>query len=159
MRPAGQEHWKIISITGHRELSGKDTSRVRSAMKLLVENPTVDAIYFGGALGTDTIALRAAAEFRKGNKPRLVVVVPDTEEAQPFHARQWIHLADETVELHHPITASDGFSAYKKRNEYLVDICTALVAFYSGKKQSGTGHAVQYALSNGVLTHEVRVGQ
>jgi len=126
-------------------------------MKLLVQNPTVDAIYVGGARGGDTIALQAAAEFRKGSRPQLVVVCPDTEAAQPFQARQWFHLADEVIELGNPITREDGFESYRIRNKYLVDHCTTLVAFYNGDKDTGTGHAVQYAESLGVVVRTVPI--
>lgn len=159
MRPADRADWKIVSVTAHRKISIPDQPRVRSAMKVLVQNPTIDAIYFGGALGGDTLALRAAAEFRTGPKPRLVVVLPDTEAAQPFAARQWYHLADEVIELGYTITQDDGFQAYHRRNEYLVNICTSLVAFFSGQKKSGTGSTIDYARSLGVVVHEVPVGR
>lgn len=157
MRPAGQEDWKIISITAHREVSGQDQSRIRSSMKVLVENPTIDAIYFGGARGGDTIALRAAHEFRTGERPWLAVVVPDTVRQQPFEAKQWFHLADDIIELGNNITPDNKFSAYHIRNEYLVHVATSLVAFYSGKKTSGTGRCIDFAKSHGVVVHVIPV--
>jgi len=156
MRPAGQDNWKIISITAHRDVSGQDQSLIRSAMKRLVENQTIDAIYVGGARGGDTIALRAASEYRTGSRPWLAVVVPDTVSKQPFEASQWFHLADDVIELGNRITPDDGFSAYQIRNEFLVHVATSLVAFYNGKS-GGTGNCVAFATSQGVVVHTIPV--
>lgn len=157
MRPEDRKNWKIISITARREVSPRGTVTIRKAMQALVANETIDAIYFGGARGGDTAALRAAAKARKGRCPWFTVVVPDTEDSQPFAARQWFHLADEVVELGHPITKDDGFQAYHRRNEYLVDICTSLVAFFDGTETGGTWSTIQYAQSVGVLCHRIPV--
>jgi hypothetical protein len=157
MRPPGREQWKIVSITGHRNVSVRDVDRIYAAMKVLVNNPTVDAIYVGGALGADTIALRAAADYRKGKRPWLTVVVPDKAVNQPQDARKHFHLADEVIELGNPITRDDGYESFKVRNVYLVDIASSVVAFYSGKRASGTGHAIGYAKSRGVPVHEIKM--
>lgn len=159
MRPADREGWKIISITAHRELRGSDRARIQSVMRLLVQKPSIDAIYFGGARGGDTQALLTAAEHRVGIRPRLVVVCPDTAAAQPLSARQWFHLADEIVELKNTITKDDNYQAYRTRNEYLVDACTSLVGFFNGKKDTGTGHAIAYAKSCGVVVYEIPIGR
>jgi hypothetical protein len=157
MRPADREHWKIISLSGHRNVSLKDESRIVAATKTLVNNPTIDAMYFGGALGADTISLRAAATYRVGKRPHLVVVCPNTRNHQPVDARKYFHLADEVIELGYEITRDDGFKAFKLRNEYLVDVASSLVAFYSGKRNSGTGHAVGYAESLGLSVYKIPV--
>jgi uncharacterized phage-like protein YoqJ len=157
VRPPERADWKIISITGHRKVSVVDHDRIFAAMKVLVRNPTVDAIYVGGALGADTIALRAAAEYREGKKPHITVVVPDTADKQPWDARKYFHLADEVVELKKPIQKSDNFAAFKERNAYLVDHASVVVAFFSGNWASGTGHALRYAKSRGVETREIKV--
>lgn len=157
MRPADRQGWKIISITGHRKVSARDVDRIFAAMKILVRNPTIDAIYFGGAIGADTYALRAAAEYRVEKRPHLTVVVPDTAAKQPRDAQKYFSLADEVIELGNPITKDDGFEAFKIRNVYLVDAATTLVGFFSGKWNSGTGHAIRYAKANGVAYCEVKV--
>ncbi len=126
-------------------------------MKLVAQNKTVDAIYFGGALGADTVALRAAHEFREGKRPHLTVVAPDTAARQPFEARKWFKLADEVIELHYPITKNDGYESFKQRNQYIVDISTSLVAFWNGDSKSGTGSAVRMAQQVGLIVHRVKI--
>lgn len=157
MRAPDRLDWKIVSITGHRNLDVSSRSKVRSAMKALVGNPSIDAIYFGGADGADTEALRAALQFRVGTRPWLVVVVPDTVRAQPASTRDWTYQADEVIELGNPITSEDHFSSYRKRNEYLIDCGTSVVAFFNGNYKSGTGQAVRYAERDGVVVLKIPV--
>lgn len=148
-----------VSITGHRDLGPLSKKRVWASMKILVAKPHVGVIYFGGALGTDTIALKAALHYRIGKRPHLVVVVPDTTSHQPAAARDWICQADEVVELGNPITQDDGWASFKKRNEFLVDHGSCLVAFFNGNYKSGTGHAIRYAEKNGLTVYKILVGK
>jgi len=157
VRPPDRERWKIVSITGHRDLSPKDLRLVQRGLQALVNNKTIDAIYFGGAKGTDTEALKAAVGFRTGTRPHLVVVVPDTVDAQPWGTREWTRKADEVIELRNPITQDDKFKSYRLRNQYLVDICTFLVAFWNGDYKSGTGQAVRMAEKDGLFVYKFPV--
>jgi predicted Rossmann fold nucleotide-binding protein DprA/Smf involved in DNA uptake len=157
MRPQQWADWKIIGITGHRGLTEADERNVRSALKVIVRNKSVHAICVGGALGADTVALRAAHEFRLEGGPRLIVVVPDTAAKQPRDARSYFHLADQVIELHYPITKQDNFNAFRLRNEYLVDLSSSLVAFWNGGLKSGTAHAVRLANQVGLAVHHVKV--
>ena len=67
-RPADRLDWEIASITAHRDLAPSDAAVIQGAMQTLVAHPSVDAIYFGGARGGDTIALQAALYFRQDRK-------------------------------------------------------------------------------------------
>lgn len=158
MRPPERQAWKIASMTGHRDLSPKDLYRLQTAMKGLATNPTIDAIYFGGAMGADTEALRTALEVRVGARPHLVVVVPYTVYHQPSSTHQVTHSADEVIELGNKITADDRFASYQIRNQYLVDVCSLLVAFWNGNYKSGTGSAVQMAERQGKPIHRIPMG-
>jgi len=157
VRPPERERWKIISITGHRSLNATDRERVRKGIQALVNNTSIDAIYFGGARGVDTEALRAALEFRKDKRPHLVVVIPDTVEEQPWDTREWTRKADEVIELRNPISKANKFASYRIRNQYLVDIATFLVAFWNGDYKSGTGQAVRMAEKDGLYVYKIPV--
>lgn len=141
---------KVASITGHRQVTYKDTIRIYNAMRGLVGNPTLDAIYFGGALGADTEALKAALDIRAllGNgTPSLVVVVPDVLENQPLVTQEWSRKADRIVELQNTLQLK---SSYRTRNQYLVDNCTFLVGFWrAGDYKSGTYQTLQMASKSG----------
>lgn len=116
----------------------------------LVKNPSIDAIYFGGAKGGDTEALKAALFYRTGRRPWLVVVVPDVVTKQPFETRAWTHRADEVIELKNPITSDDDYEAYTIRDQYLVDVGSLLVAFWRGNYKTGTGKTVRMAENSGL---------
>jgi hypothetical protein len=126
-------------------------------MCTLIGNRSIKSIYFGGAAGSDTEALKAALYYRKGPGPRLIVIVPDTVDSQPADTRQWTLKADEIVELKNPITSEDSYSSYKKRNEHLVDHGTFVVAFFNGNFKSGTGQAINYAEKCGKTVYKIKV--
>lgn len=147
----------MVSISGHRAIGPNSKRRVWYAVQTLIENSTIKAIYFGGARGTDNEALKAALYYRKGWFPRLIVVLPDTIEQQPAETHQWIRRADEVIELKQPITSEDGYLSYRKRNEYMVDYATFLVAFFNGNFKSGTGQAIKYAEKLGRTVYKINV--
>lgn len=125
-------------------------------MKALVRNPKIDAVYFGGAMGTDTEALRAALEYRPA-KVRLVVVVPDTIEAQHYLTREWTRKADEIIELKNEITSFNRYASYKIRNQALIDAASLLVAFFNGNQRTGTWHAMRCAARKPIPVYTIEV--
>lgn len=148
---------KAAAITGHRTLGPTSIRRVWTAAKTLLKNQTIDAIYLGGASGVDTEFLKAALQYRVGLRPRLIVVVPDTVERQPVSTREWTRRADGVVQLLEPITSDNRYLSYRKRNEYLVDQSTFLIAFFNGNFKSGTGNAIRYAEKCGKKVYTIPV--
>jgi len=146
-----------VAVTGNRGVTAADRRTIRRALRELLAASDVETIYFGGALGADTAALLAALALRRGGRPRLVVVVPDTLEAQPRETREASRRADELVELRRPIVASDRWRAYHLRNRWLVDRASLLLAFWDGQPRSGTGATVAYARRRGVAVQVVEV--
>lgn len=140
----------VVSITAHRNTTQDDDKIIYLAMTTLMCDPGIEAIYFGGARGGDTVSLKAAIEIRGlwDNIPELVVVVPDRIEDQPRIAREWILKADRVIELKNPITPSDQYRSYDIRNEYLVNVAQKgegfIVAFWNSKP-SGTANCVGFA--------------
>lgn len=148
---------KSATITGHRNIGPKSTKRVWTAAATLLRNLSIDEVYLGGASGVDTEFLKAALQYRVGARPRIIVVVPDTVERQPISTRAWTMQADAVIELREPIMADNRYLSYKKRNEYIVDRGTFLVAFFNGSQRSGTGHAINYAKRNGKTVYTIPV--
>lgn len=142
-----------VAITGSREIVSYDAGTIDRAMKDVVKEASV--IYFGGAIGSDSVALAAALKHRgKGKGPKLIVVVPDTLSKQPRATRSVSSKADKVIELGNKITAFDGWKAYRTRNVYMVDRAELLVAFWNGKtkqvnKAAGTAGTIEYAKENG----------
>lgn len=135
-----------VAITGSRKLSNADIIGLIRVVHTLVYEVRPEVVVFGGAVGVDTEALTVAQHLKSYNghtvpshNSRLVVVVPDTVTAQPRAARDAIlRYADEVVELRNPITRSDGFAAYHKRNAEMVKRATHVLGFWNGDFQSGT---------------------
>ncbi len=147
----------VVAITGNRRIAKADREAVRNEIRRLVADPDVGTILFGGAVGADTEALAAARALRSGGRPALVVVVPDTLDAQPRAARQVAASADSIVELGSPIRPGDRWGAYHRRNRWMVDRATRLIAFWNGRTRSGTGATVAYARRVGVPVEIVDV--
>jgi predicted Rossmann fold nucleotide-binding protein DprA/Smf involved in DNA uptake len=142
---------RTVVVTGPRRLFPRDAPKVREALAVLAKNPSVGMILFGGAIGADTEALRGALEGREGrDRPFLVCVVPCRAEDQPVGARPWIARADRVVELGLPITAEDGFEAFKARNRHMVDQADLAIVFDNGDQRSGTSSCARYAEKRGL---------
>lgn len=139
---------RIIAITGNRDLVTSDFNVINCKIEELVTDKSVSIIYFGGALGADTIALNAAIEIRDAigrSDINLICVVPDTLEKQPVATRATSLRADMVIELLNKITQDDKYHAYHERNRYMVDKATEVVAFWDGDTNSGTWSTIRYA--------------
>lgn len=157
LRQHDRADWNIISVTGHRDICTSVIKVINDEIAKIVRDDSVDAIYFGGASGSDTEALKSAIDMRIGKKPVLVVVVPDSVESQPIETRKWTRLADEVIELGNKITSSNSFKSYLIRDKYLVDMATSLIAFWNGSYSSGTGKTVKMAEKIGIPIKKVKV--
>jgi predicted Rossmann fold nucleotide-binding protein DprA/Smf involved in DNA uptake len=146
-----------IAITGNRGITDDDRATIRRRIGALVRSGEAGTILFGGALGADTEALRAALAARRCGAPRLVVVLPDTLEAQPRGTWAASRRADERVELRRPIRAEDRWRAYHGRNRYLVEHADALLAFWNGDPRSGTAATITLARKRGLAVEIVDV--
>lgn len=138
-----------LVISAHRELAEGDEAIIRKGMSDFIAFNDFDYIMFGGARGGDTTALAAALGLRHTSKRplKLVVVVPDTLDAQPQETWEVTQRADRIIELNHPITRTNNFWALHHRNEFMLDWVYPhgrLLAFWNGEK-SGTANAVHYA--------------
>ena len=48
-----------VAITGNRLLQEEDETTIFNVMSCLITNQNIESIYFGGAVGADTIALKS----------------------------------------------------------------------------------------------------
>jgi hypothetical protein len=127
-----------------------------------VSAPDVEELFFGGAIGVDSHALRFAYLARAMRRtPLLTVVCPDTRDALPKLAQVWCSkYADQYIELKNPITAEDHYLSYDLRNRWMVDQirdCGPLEAFWSGRRRGGTWNAIQYAIATGACWEHIEI--
>lgn len=135
----------IITITANRKLVPTDHDIIFQEMVELVTTPEIETIYFGGAIGGDTVALQSCLDICVLDRPKLIVVVPNRLQDQPKSTHAISRKADEIIELGNNISVSDGWAAYHKRNAYMVDRSSDVVAFWDGSANSGTSSCINYA--------------
>ncbi|MBI5499510.1 MAG: hypothetical protein HY907_04670 [Deltaproteobacteria bacterium] len=145
--------------------TGADTAALAAALELRREGDFAQRAQGGGGAGTDH--QRQEGESRRGSRrgvgapkelrPRLIVVLPDTVEAQPKETWETSRRADEIVELGHPIRVEDRWRAYHLRNRRLVAEATELVAFWNGDPKSGTASTIRLARKRGMAVAIVEV--
>lgn len=151
-----------IAYSGHRNIDDFDLDILRGRVVNDLMANDVEELFFGGAVGIDSHALRFAYLARAVRRtPRLVVVCPDTLSALPQLAKVWAEkYADSFVELNNPITATDGYMSYELRNRWMVDQIRdlgVLEAFWSGRKPSGTWNAIRYAIQIGACWEHIPI--
>jgi uncharacterized phage-like protein YoqJ len=156
-------------FTGHRKIGGYDMKnpmalrlkdKLIETIELAMKQEGVTRFISGGALGTDQIAFWCV-HILKNNYPNIknIVAIPFKNQDKVWNKEQkhWYHkmlkLADEVVnveELGEYKTKNDEplgeFSVAKmqKRNEYMVDKSSVIIAVYDGSK-GGTANCLWYA--------------
>jgi predicted Rossmann fold nucleotide-binding protein DprA/Smf involved in DNA uptake len=154
-----------ITITANRNITPNDVKIIKAKMEALVSDTTVTEIWFGGARGGDTVALRCAFialiadDTVLGKGPKLVVVVPDTVEKQPKETHVVTAFADQIIELKNPIARADHYAAYGIRNRHMVDHTDEIVAFTDGRINTGTMSCARYAEKQGKKVEIVVLGK
>lgn len=154
---------KVVAFTGHRpdRIGGYDENnpkardvkaRLRKAVDYCIAHGK-KVFVVGGAIGVDMWAGELIAELKKAD-PSIRLVI-----AEPFagHDAKWKDehkvryaalksVADKVVVVH-----SGGYDAWKmnKRNEYMIDRASTLVAVFDGDKYGGTYNALSYARKRG----------
>lgn len=137
-----------VAVSGTRRPHPEDEGEIVRRIVEAIDRWRPREMLFGGAIGADTVALRAAHAVRVGRAwPRLVVVVPGRAEEQPESAREATRrCADEVVELRLPLADK---SSYLTRNAELLARADRLLAFWDGRK-GGTSWTINEARRRGL---------
>lgn len=152
-----------ITYTGHRYLHDYDLDTINARVMQDMKDPDLDEMFFGGAIGSDSYALRFAYLARGGLRktPVLTVVCPNTKDQLPQVARAWaVKYADRFIELGNEITPNDRWRAFLMRDYFMVDQIRdvgQLNAFWSGRKPSGTWRTIEYAIQTGALWEHIEI--
>lgn len=135
----------IIAVTGHRSEDCEDESIVRNKLRAAFEDAAPDAVIVGMANGVD---LWAGAE--------AIGLGIDVIAARPWatHAARNddAELYASVIEGASRVVVVDeaesylGPWLYHKRNEWMVDNATHVLAYWSGKKSGGTYACLRYAM-------------
>lgn len=131
----------VTAVTGIRDLS---TASYADVELVVLEEATLAAgMRFGGAAGTDTVALAALCEAPIYKQ----VIVPHRLRDQPREAAQIARrCADETIELKLPKSRT----APLRRNDELLSEAARLLAFSDGRESGGTFYTIREARALGL---------
>jgi hypothetical protein len=140
----------IIAVSGIRDLAVESEADVELAVADAIFN--VEEMRFGGARGSDTVALGAACELADAEL-LLRVFVPGRLRDQPREAVAAAQCADEVVELGLPLTPW----AYYQRNDALLRGADRLLAFTDGRDTGGTAYTIERAAEWGIPTDLIPV--
>ena len=169
------EEIRSCAFTGHRPRSfsfGYDeTSASYLALRERMKNCIIQAMnagcrrfYCGMAEGVDLWCGEIVLELmdRYDPKPEIVAVVPFMEQDKAmrdvFYKRY--HKIMQASTEHYLVSPKYHKDCFKKRNQFLVDSCDALIAVYlSGEPLSGTMQTVHYAERKGRKIFRVIVDQ
>ncbi len=143
------------AVTGHRIL-GKDFDKDILIRDLgYVRSKGFNVFLCGMALGFDAECFRALEEMRKNDPEiKIAAVVPCADQEERF--------PEKDAEEHGRMILSADFVAREtrdyfrgcmlKRNDFLVDNCSVLYAYYLGRKKSGTYYTMKKAERDKVET-------
>ena len=136
-----------VSFTGHRSYAGEaDTALHKTLEQLYDEGFT--RFLCGMAWGFDLAAGEAVLELRaRHSEVELVAVVPYAEFSKLFRGdnleryNRVAECADEMV----VVSDNGGDAAFRRRNDYLVDNASIVVAWFDGAPRGGTAYTVRRA--------------
>lgn len=142
----GTRYDTVTAVTGIRDLARVSEPDVWNAVADEIHSGTGE-IRFGGAAGTDTVALLAADRFRLPHTV-LRVFLPSRLMDQPRGAASAVRVAaDNVVELGLP--PWEG-SSYLRRNDALIEGADRLLAFTDGRYEGGTSYTMDRARELGI---------
>lgn len=138
---------RTCAVTGHRILPIEFNREALKEIFKKITDDGYDTFLIGMAIGFDTLCFNILEELKKENENiRIIACVPCPEQSERFSVFQkneydrMISVADEKIIL------SERYSAYcmKKRNKYMVDNCSLLIAFLN-RDFGGSYNTVKYA--------------
>lgn len=129
----------ITAFSGIRDLAQESYGAVE--MSVLDAAVTSDELRFGGAMGSDTVALDVACDIDV--RSVLHVFVPWTVKDQPKRVQDTIKHADIVTELGLP----KNNEAYLIRNKVILTGADQLIAFTDSREEGGTAYTIKHALA------------
>lgn len=144
----------IVAFTGIRDVATSSHGAVFDAVRDEVVAGATE-LRFGGARGSDTVALRAAkriVDVALGSRVRIVAVVPFRLSDQPHEASEAVkQCADDILELALPKnTRLQLVAGYHQRNAELLRPAARVVAFIDDRTSGGTYATIRLARRRGL---------
>ncbi len=141
---------KGVAFTGHRNYRGESARELELHLRRLCEGG-YRYFYSGMAEGFDLAAAEAVVALRKEFPIQLIAVLPHPKQPYGFSAEnrlryaQLLEAADRVVE----VASAYHAGCFHRRNDFLVDNASHLVAYYNGAK-GGTHYTLRRARLKGL---------
>ncbi len=145
-------------FTGHRDIPLSRLDEVKDTLKreitALIENGYTRFVA-GGAIGFDTLAAKSVLELKKDfTHITLHLVLPCHGQDKYWTDEQkaeYVHILDNADSNEY---VSQSYTRYcmHERNRKMVDMSSAVIAFYDGGEKGGTAMTVKYAIHKGINT-------
>lgn len=147
---------KTVAFTGHRHINGDNIAPLReeltNTLRGLYHNGYTTFIV-GGAVGFDLLSAEVVLELQQEfTDIQLFCAVPYAGHHRYFRdedKERYIHIADKVTSnmLLSPRYYDDCFL---HRNDYMIEHCSLLIAYYNNSFRSGTGYTVRRAETNNI---------
>lgn len=139
------------AFTGHRTYEGEADAALRDVVQELYGRG-YRRFLVGMAWGFDLAAGRAVMALKEQVADvELVAVVPYEEFRQRFSDEDKVAYDEVEAAASELFVVSQmrGSAAYRKRNDYLVDNASVVVAWWNGHRKGGTAYTVRRAVKRG----------
>lgn len=144
-----------VMITAHRDLTDEDQKTIQETINQEIIDPKIDIIYFGGAIGGDSLALETALNARRVLYPKLVVVLPKTIKDQRSDLHEITKKADEIIEL--KLSRKIYADIWWEHDKWMVNNSHKCIAFWDGIEAGGTYNTMRYAQQQGKQIQHVKI--
>lgn len=168
-RPGKYSDYNLGTMRNRQIVSDLETYLLR-----LNKQVPIEEVYTGGALGFDTHAFMAVAKVNKklrttidGKSYHQIITnlcIPFENQSMKWRDRDKeiynqmkrfsdvVHYVDTIPAYSDKNTKVGVYSGYKmqKRNEFMIDNCNLLIAFWDYEESGGTWNAIKYAKSKGI---------
>lgn len=150
------ERSKTCAFTGHRpeKIYGKEAYVITELRKEIIAaiEDGYTTFVSGGSRGVDLWAADVVLELQRKNKDiHLVCAIPfpGFDDRWPMDWKKHLQLVMKKADHIQIIDQAYNPGAYQKRNEFMCDNASRIIAVYNGRP-SGTRNTIEYASTQGI---------
>ena len=137
---------RCCSVSGHRVVDKLlDISNLKEGFLKIIDNG-YNTFLIGMALGFDTLCFKILSEIKKGKDIKIIACIPCINQDLHFTLKQKKEYEEMLLSADEMVFVSQEYddNCMQKRNEYLVDNSSLLVA-YIRRNYGGTFNTIRYA--------------
>lgn len=154
MRTINIDKSHAVAFTGHRHINADNIASLREELTHTIRQQYLNGYttyIIGGAVGFDLLSAEIVLELQQEfTDIQLFCAVPYAGHHIYFRnesMQRYIHIADKaTANIILSSHYHDG--CFLRRNDYMIEHCSLLIAYYNQSPRSGTGYTVRRAEAN-----------